>query len=154
MNVFTYDKQTERGYCGDPDRWQSWVFITPLSETEVKEKMRAFAESLPRGTEYCHGNFLNSIAEHGVLMESYNDLIDADITGGLLDNEICLDGIEEKDIFSSEKYSELIAAREEAARKEREKKAEEARKRKEEVDRRKTDADIKRLKELGYSVTR
>lgn len=153
LNIFTYDKMTERGFCGDPDRWHSWVFITPLGEDEIKAKMRAYAESLPTGSEYCHGSFLSSISDEGVLIESHDELIDTDyITGGLLGDEICLDNIKEEHIFSEQKYSEIIVARQEAARIEREKREEEARQRKLAQEKRELEAAAKKLQQAGYVV--
>lgn len=155
LNIFTYEHMTERGYCGDPDRWHSWIFITPLDESQVKARMQQYAESLPTGEGYCHGAFINSISNEGILIESHDDLIDTDyITGGLLGDEICLDGIKEEDIFSEQKYSELIAARAEAARLEQEKRAEEARQRRLAQEKREIELAAKKLEQAGYTVTK
>lgn len=116
FNCFSYSDYSYR--CGSSDGYYSYL-ITYLSEEEVKERMRVFAEKDVKG--YCHHAFLRSLENEGMVVTSGESTL-SDLYGNSLVNyEISFDNIEEKDILSPEKYSAIIAAREEVARLKREK---------------------------------
>lgn len=150
MNVFTYDKLIERGFCGDPDDIDYYVLITPISEAEIKGQMREYARNLPVNTEYCHADFLNSFKGKGVLIKShsYCDCISGE------ENEIDLNEIDLKDIYSEEKMSEIIAYREEQARIRREEEKRQREEQKFKAEKFKDDKEIKRLESRGYRVVK
>lgn len=92
--------------------------------------MKKFAQE-NKGT-YCHHKFLSSMSDYGLYA---NSEYSGDFSGGLLGSQISLDDIGEKDIYGSETYSQIVAAREEVERQKRAKAEEEQRIRQDRIER-------------------
>jgi len=125
--------------CGDYE-YENWGLITPLSEKEVKARMKEYAEQ--HIGKYHHGEFLLSLSDEGITCHDTNGDYLPEFGGDLLGEEIDLTSIKEADIYSKETYSKIVKQREEEERR----KLEEQRRKREEAQKKRDLAAYEKLK--------
>lgn len=117
LNCFTYD-DTSYNRCGDRTGNFSAI-VTTLTLYEVKIKMKEYFQNCVKNSKsFCRHEFLSSISNFGIIYCGYCSS-SFDFDGDAL-YHYSLNNINEKDIFSSEEYSEIIKKREDDVRKKRE----------------------------------
>lgn len=114
FNLFTYSSITHSSCYGTEGKFSA--LITSLTEDELKQKMRKYADLLKNKFNYCHHDFLKSINDFGIYLCSSESI---EFFNNNLKNEICLEKITLQDIYGPEKYSEIIKEKEEEENRQR-----------------------------------